>query len=558
MCFGVAATVPIADRRMARALCRRAFRVSLLLSLLFVSAATAMAADPAPGQGKRVALVIGNGSYINSGELANPKNDAADIAATLRTLGFDVFEGINLDKTGMDRTIRDFAEGMTGAQLALFFYAGHGLQVNGQNYLMPVDARLTKASGLDFEMVRLDLVQRAMEREASINIIILDACRDNPLGRSLARALGTRSSAVTSGLAPMESGEGTLIIFSTQPGNTASDGLGRNSPFSAALLKHITAPGDDLPTILINVRNDVMAATGRRQVPWEHSALTTKVYFTPPRLPPADAGPTPDQRMELAFWESVKDSANPAVLRSYLEQYPQGTFAPLARALIEQHEKQQVAEQAARQEAAKQAEAKRLDDERKAREAILADERKRADKSKNAAEAKRIADQQRQEEVKRAEELRKVLDDLRIAREAAKTAEEQRLAALKAAEEARKTAAEASKRTEGDRGPVVASLPKLEQPAPSGSFDGTWTITHVSSNCMVKGGTFAFVVAGSSVGGGKRSGRIAATGAVRWTSPARTDGHPVIWTGTFRGNSGSGTYGRQDGRCGGSFTARRS
>ena len=532
-------------------------RAWLFARLLCAVALATIAATSVLAQGKRVALVIGNGQYRNTGELANPKNDATDVAETLRKLGFIVVEGIDLDKTPMDRTIRDFAEAIAGAEMGLFFYAGHGLQVNGQNYLVPVDARLTTASGLDFEMVRLDLIQRVMEREASVNIIILDACRDNPLGRNLARAMGTRSSAVAGGLAPVESGQGTLIIYSTQPGNVALDGAGRNSPFSAALLKHITAPGEDLPTILINVRNDVMAATGRRQVPWEHSALTSKVYFTPPRPAPF-AAPAPDQQMELAFWEAVKDSSNPAVLRSYLEQYPQGTFAPLARALIEQYEKQQAAEAAARQEAAKQAEIKRLDDDRRARETALAEERKRAEGSKNATETKRLAEQQRLEELKRAEELRKLLDEVRLAREAAKTAEEQRLAALKAADEARKAAADASKAKQGDTSRTVAGLPKMENPANSGPFDGTWTISFVSATCMVKGGSFSILVSGGTLTGGRRSGRVAASGAVRWVQPTRTDGAPMTWTGAFRGGSGSGSYSRDDGKCRGSFTARRS
>ena len=139
------------------------------------------------------------------------------LAATLTQLGFQVVEGFDLDKASFDRKVRDFAEALERAQLALFFYVGHGLQVGGQNYLVPVDANLIKAAALDFETVRLDLVQRTMEREVNTNIIMLDACRDNPLARNLARSFGTRSAAVGRGLAAMESGEGTLISFSTQP-----------------------------------------------------------------------------------------------------------------------------------------------------------------------------------------------------------------------------------------------------------------------------------------------------------------------------------------------------
>ena len=191
-----------------------------------------------------------------------------------------MIEGRDLDKTGMDRIMRDFAEALVGADVGLFFYAGHGLQVAGVNYfLVPVDAKLASAAGLDFEMVRLDLVQRQMERETKTNVLFLDACRDNPLGRNLARSMGTRSADVGRGLANAEFGLGTLISFATQPGNVALDGEGRNSPFTAALLKHIATPGQDLSGILISVRNDVRAATAARQVPWENSALTGRFYF---------------------------------------------------------------------------------------------------------------------------------------------------------------------------------------------------------------------------------------------------------------------------------------
>ena len=235
--------------------------------------------EAAAEEGKRVALVVGNGDYVHASQLENPKNDASDIASALEALEFKVHKGIDLDKAAMDKLVRDFAEALVGSKVALFFYAGHGLQVSGQNYLVPVDAKLTTAAAIDFEMVRLDLIQRAMEREVKTNIIFLDACRDNPLARNLARALGSRSTQVGRGLANVEAGEGTLISFSTQPGNVALDGTGRNSPFAGSLVKRIATPGDDLSSILIKVRNDVMDATERRQVPWEHSSLTSKIYF---------------------------------------------------------------------------------------------------------------------------------------------------------------------------------------------------------------------------------------------------------------------------------------
>jgi uncharacterized caspase-like protein len=195
---------------------------------------------------KRLALVIGNSTYQHTSKLDNPKNDAADMSAALKKLGFTVIDGIDLDKAGMERSLREFARALVGSDVGLLFYAGHGLQVNGQNYLVPIDAKLEDSSGLDFELLRIDLVQRTMERETRTNILFLDACRDNPLARNLARAMGTRSAAIGRGLAQIEAGGGTLISYSTQPGNVALDGTGRNSPFAGALVKHITAPGVDL------------------------------------------------------------------------------------------------------------------------------------------------------------------------------------------------------------------------------------------------------------------------------------------------------------------------
>ena len=244
-------------------------RVAIALMLLMALPATARAQAE-----KRVALVIGNSAYQHTPKLINPKNDATDMAAALKRHGFQVLDGFDLDKAELDKKIRDFASALSSAQVGVFFYAGHGLQVSGHNYLVPIDAQLSTASALDFEMVRLDLVHRTMEREAQTNILFLDACRDNPLARNLARAMGTRSTEIGRGLAHVESGVGTLISFSTQPGNVALDGTGRNSPFAGALVRQLSSTTDDLSAILIAVRNDVMKETQRKQVPWEHSALT--------------------------------------------------------------------------------------------------------------------------------------------------------------------------------------------------------------------------------------------------------------------------------------------
>ncbi len=291
-----------------------------------------------PRKEDRVALVLGNSSYQHAPTLENPKNDAADLSTALEKLGFKVITGIDLDKGGMERAIRDFARALKSSKVGLFFYAGHGLQVNGRNYLVPVDAKLEDASGLDFELIRLDLVQRTMEREANTNIVFLDACRDNPLARNLARSMGTRSTEIGRGLAAVESGVGTLISFSTQPGNVALDGAGRNSPFAGALVQQLLAGRGDLADMLISVRRSVMQVTANKQVPWEHSSLTDRFYFTPPSAGGLPAGLSYAEQAELAFWNAVKDSKQPAVIRSYIEAYPKGAFTVLAKAIIDQLE----------------------------------------------------------------------------------------------------------------------------------------------------------------------------------------------------------------------------
>ncbi|HRD76171.1 MAG TPA: caspase family protein [Hyphomicrobiaceae bacterium] len=310
-----------------------AYRMIALLIVGLLHGAVQGLVSEARAQDRRVALVIGNASYKHAPTLATPLRDVADLAKALENIGFRVIAGRNLTKVEMERTVRSFADALAGAEIGLFFYAGHGLQVAGQNYLVPIDARLSTLTAIDFEMVRLDLIQRAMEHQARTNVLFIDACRDNPLARDLSRAMGTRSGDVGRGLVAAEAGHGTLISFSTQPGNVALDGTGRNSPFAEALVKRIAAPGEDLSTLLIGVRNDVMRATERRQVPWEHSALTERICLSGPCGAAGDAGTA--RASEIAFWNSVKDSADAAILKTYLDRYPNGDFASLARALIE-------------------------------------------------------------------------------------------------------------------------------------------------------------------------------------------------------------------------------
>jgi uncharacterized caspase-like protein len=285
----------------------------------------------------RVALVIGNAAYLYSARLENPRNDATDMSIVLRRRGFRVIEGFDLGKAAFDAKIREFTEALRGAEVGLLFYAGHGIQVSGQNYLVPIDAKLTTAAALDMEMVRLDLVHRTMEREARTSILFFDACRDNPLARTLARSMGSQSPEVGQGLAAIESGAGTLISFSTQPGNVALDGKGRNSPYSGALIRQLSTSNEDLNWILIAVRNDVMRQTDHRQVPWEHSALTRRFYFGAGGQPAASSRVAQRRASEVAaLWSAIKDTSSLALVDAFAARYRETVFAKLARARAQQ------------------------------------------------------------------------------------------------------------------------------------------------------------------------------------------------------------------------------
>src|SRR5262245_50536292 len=231
----------------------------------------------------KVALVLGNGAYAHATQLPNPPNDAADMAKALRDIGFDVVDGIDLDRRGMEERIRAFADRLGSAKVALFFYAGHGMQVAGKNFLIPIDAKLQKAGDLAFDAIDVQVVLAQMEATQRVNLVFLDACRDNPLARSFASTLGSasRSASVGRGLASIQSAVGTMIAFATQPDAVALDGGGRNSPSHAPLINHIREPGVDIAVTMRRVRVDVLAATNQQQVPWDHSSLTDAVVLVP-------------------------------------------------------------------------------------------------------------------------------------------------------------------------------------------------------------------------------------------------------------------------------------
>jgi uncharacterized protein YraI len=231
--------------------------------------------------GKRVALVFGNSAYEYAPILPNPKNDANDLTQTLERLGFTVIQGLDQSKSAMEGTIRSFVRNIQDADVALFFYAGHAMQMGGKNFLIPIDAKLEDATSVDFETIELGMVLNYMNAPGRLSIALLDACRDNPLSRRFSRTLSaSRSSFVKRGLAAPVAGGGNILIgFATAPGEVALDGDEDNSPFTIALLKHIETPGLEIEIMLKRVKADVYAATQGSQSPWHNSALRREFYF---------------------------------------------------------------------------------------------------------------------------------------------------------------------------------------------------------------------------------------------------------------------------------------
>jgi hypothetical protein len=307
-----------------------------------VSAATFLIGVTTAQADKRVAFVVGNGAYKNVTALPNPAIDAKSMARLLRNVGFDVVEGSNLTRDKMTERLLDFGKKAEGADVALFFYAGHGIAVNGINYLLPVDADLK--SEMDVKLgaaINVDVTLEQTMGDAKVKLVFLDACRDNPFAAKIRSAKATRSVNVQTGLAEMKSGEGTLIAFATGPGQTALDGeVGTNSPFTRALMANIAAPGMEIQQAMTKVRAQVQEETGKGQLPWGHTNLTGTVYLN--QAPTASASATdasvvaaaPASDVELEFWRSIKDSNKPEELNAYLTNYPNGTFKSIALARI--------------------------------------------------------------------------------------------------------------------------------------------------------------------------------------------------------------------------------
>jgi hypothetical protein len=295
---------------------------------------------------RRIAFVVGNGAYKNVAQLPNPAIDAQAMAAVLRNVGFEVVEGTNLTRDKMTERLLEFGKKAQGADVAVFFYAGHGIAIGGTNYLLPIDADIK--SEMDVKLgaaINIDLTLDQTMSDAKVKLVFLDACRDNPFTAKIKSNSATRSVSVQSGLAEMKSGEGTLIAFATGPGQTALDGQeGTNSPFTRALIAHITSPGLEIQQAMTEVRAQVNEETNKGQLPWGHTNLIGSVYLNPVSAAVAGAAPASSARaaastsaatdVELEFWRSVKESNKPEELNAYLTSYPNGQFKPLALARI--------------------------------------------------------------------------------------------------------------------------------------------------------------------------------------------------------------------------------
>ncbi len=297
---------------------------------------------------RRVALVIGNSNYVHTAPLANPANDARAIAAALKRLGFDVVLALDVTQSEMAQPLSEFAKLLQGADVALLFYAGHGLSFEGRNYLVPVDARAESAIYVKFQMTPIDRIAEEMARSVRLNIVILDACRNNPLATELARSLGpaSRSADVARGLSVMAPvGRESVILFATAPGDVAADGRGAHSPFTVALLNHIESPSASIEDVFREVRRDVREATRNQQLPemWlrlEHRFQFQRANMSAAQpqesriIPNSTAATRPNGEDDRLYWESVRNLGDVGLLKSYVEEFPNGRYVTIAETMI--------------------------------------------------------------------------------------------------------------------------------------------------------------------------------------------------------------------------------
>jgi uncharacterized caspase-like protein/tricorn protease-like protein len=301
---------------------------------------------------KRVALVIGNAAYRNMPQLINPKNDAEDVSQSLRALGFETVVATDLDRGGMNQALGRFARMVEGAEIALVYYSGHGMQFGGSNYLLPIEARLDSAGDVNrFQLLPADDVLEALRPARGARVLVLDACRNNPVEEDLKRRLASvpganRDAMLTRGLSRTSASNGLLIAYSTQANDVANDGTARNSPFTAAFLKHVGAPDIDLPQMLFRVSDEVDRATRGRQRPELSYSMVGEFKLKPATLSQARSGLSgvSQAAAEAAqAWAAAKDTTSIAVLEEFARRYADGFYTALAHARIEELRKNNLA-----------------------------------------------------------------------------------------------------------------------------------------------------------------------------------------------------------------------
>lgn len=322
----------------------------LTIGSFVVSSAVVGSAPARAGDTRRVALVIGNSKYVDDvTALSNPTNDASDMADALQTIGFEVTRVLDVDNDGFRKSLRAFAQTVRGADMAVFYYAGHAMHFDEESYLMPIGTKLEDESAVRFDMISLedDVIGKTM-RDVPLKIILLDACRDNPIAAHYEADEKTRSLGKVRGLSPLRTDvpKGELIAYATQPNQVAADGDGRNSPFSSALKRHITEPGVEIRTMLDEVTKDVISETHEHQVPQISVSLDQKVFLNP--------GET-----DRDVWNRIEKSDDAAAFNDFLTRFPKSDFASAAKANLRTLEleatvKRLEAEQAMKAEAAAQ------------------------------------------------------------------------------------------------------------------------------------------------------------------------------------------------------------
>lgn len=385
-------------------------RTLLIFLCAFIAASLAQLAPSMAD--KRVALVIGNSNYKHTPALANPANDATDVAQALTAIGFDVTLKLDVEKRQMDQVVAQFARAATSADAALFYYAGHGMQFQGRNFLMPVDAELQDEISLRYEMTGIDDIKAALERSQGVKIMVLNSCRNNPLAEKLVRSItvSTRDIPQVQGYARPDKTRGMIIVYATQADDVANDGLGRNSPFSAAFLKEIREPGLEVGVMFRRIGGDVYQATNGRQSPELSISMVPEYYLN-------------QAETDQSIWARIRVNADAATIQEFLQRYPNSFYAPDARARLD------LLEREAREKAEAEAEAQR--------------------RQGSAAETARLKEEQAARE-RAAAEARAHEQDL-AAKLAAAEAERQKLAVELAQRESAQAAAEARSRAQLDQ-----------------------------------------------------------------------------------------------------------